>query len=82
MLLFPSRAWPWDKWDKEVAFTSSILVAATRRDLEQGRWEASGDGPVMLPPSFAVPWQFTSRPSKREHRVTRPGQRNPTWDGN
>lgn len=36
MLLFPSRAWPWDNWDKEVAYANSILVAATQHDLEQG----------------------------------------------
>jgi len=51
---FVPGAWPWDKWDKKVAFTSSILVAATRCDLEQGQREARGGCPVMLPSGFAV----------------------------
>jgi len=82
MMLFPRRAWPWDKWDKEVAFASSIPVTTTWRDLEQGRREVRRDGPVMLPPSFAVPRQFSSQLSKWEHHVTRPGHHNPIWDGN
>lgn len=41
--------------DKKVAFTGSILVAATRCDLEQGHREAMGGCPVMLPSGFAVP---------------------------
>lgn len=82
ILLFPSRVWPWDKWDEEVAFTGTILVAATQCDLDQGQQEVRGDRPVTRMPSFAVPWQFASQPSKWEHRVTRSGQHHPIWDGN
>lgn len=78
-IAFPGRAWPRDKWDKEVAFMSSIPVAAMWRDLEQGQREARGDGPMMLPLSFPVPWQFASQPSKWEHHVSCPGD---VWDGN
>lgn len=65
-----------------MAFTSTILVAATRCDLDQGQQEVRGDRPVMPMPSFAVPWQLASQPSKWEQRVTRPGQHNPIWGGN